>query len=175
MTESLRSGGLNLDYELARFSAKSGTRVSINKEARQFFLDFACSTGAIWSANFRDLTGAITRMATLAPRGRITRQEVKTEIHGLRLRWQGKSPASHAKILQNILVPERLAQLDRFDQAQLAEVVKICQQATSISAAGRILFNVSRQKKKQANDSDRLRKYLAKFGLDWQKVRLCSL
>ncbi len=81
----------NLDYELGRFSTKTGTRISINKDARQKFLNFATSPDAIWAANFRDLTGAITRMATLASRGRITNQEVKEEIQGLRHRWQNKS------------------------------------------------------------------------------------
>ncbi len=40
----------------------------------------------------------------------------------------------------------------------------------SISAAGRTLFAVSRQKRKTQNDADRLRKYLQKFGLDWDAV-----
>jgi len=40
----------------------------------------------------------------------------------------------------------------------------------SLSAAGRLLFAVSRLQKSQANDADRLRKYLARFGLDWSCV-----
>jgi transcriptional regulatory protein RtcR len=32
------------------------------------------------------------------------------------------------------------------------------------------LFSASRQKKKSANDSDRLRKYLGRFGLTWQRI-----
>jgi len=30
---------------------------------------------------------------------------------------------------------------------------------------------VSREQKKQPNDADRLRKYLARFGLTWDEVR----
>ena len=162
----------NLDYEVAKFSAKTGTRVSINKEARQLFLKFATSPDAVWSANFRDLAGAVIRMATLAPRGRITRQEVKAEIQRLRLKWQGKSNGDRSDILTSVLEPGQDHQLDLFDKVQLAEVVRICQNATTISEAGRIIFNISRRKKKHTNDSDRLRKYLAKYGLDWKKLQM---
>ena len=37
----------------------------------------------------------------------------------------------------------------------------------TLSEARRKLFAVSRRDKKQPNDADRLRKYLARFGLDW--------
>jgi transcriptional regulatory protein RtcR len=33
------------------------------------------------------------------------------------------------------------------------------------------LFDVSRTEKAKVNDADRLRKYLARFGLDWATVR----
>ena len=36
-----------------------------------------------------------------------------------------------------------------------------------LSEAGRHLFAVSRTKKKSRNDADRLRKYLARFGMSW--------
>jgi len=158
----------NLDYELTKFSAKTGNRISINREARQRFLKFATSSEALWSANFRDLTGAVTRMATLAPRGRIGSEEVRNEIAGLRRKWQGKTPRKPEQILAKTLKQEQLKQLDIFDQIQLAEVARICQTSASLSEAGRILFNISRTRKKQINDSDRLHKYLAKFGLEWK-------
>lgn len=161
----------NLDYELGRISAKTGTRISINKEARELFLNFAVSSDALWSRNFRDLTGAISRMATLAPRGRITSQEVRAEIETLHRRWREKSAEPQNDVLKQILPPEQLDQLDLFDQNQLTYVIRICRQSATISEAGRKLFNISRQKKTRVNDSDRLRKYLDKFGLDWNKVR----
>jgi len=40
-----------------------------------------------------------------------------------------------------------------------------------LSHAGRFLFSASRQQKTSANDADRLRKYLARFGLDWKSVQ----
>ena len=36
-----------------------------------------------------------------------------------------------------------------------------------MAEAGRLLFAVSRQDRKVSNDSDRLRKYLVRFGLEW--------
>jgi transcriptional regulatory protein RtcR len=40
-----------------------------------------------------------------------------------------------------------------------------------LSEAGRILFGASLARRTSANDADRLRKYLARFGLDWGAVR----
>ena len=39
------------------------------------------------------------------------------------------------------------------------------------SDAGRQLFNVSRLGKATVNDADRLRKYLARFGLSWEMLK----
>jgi len=50
-------------------------------------------------------------------------------------------------------------------------VLSVCRAADSLSEAGRRLFAVSRQGKKQPNDADRLRKYLARFGLNWEEVK----
>ena len=62
------------------------------------------------------------------------------------------------------------AQLDVFDQMQLAQVLAVCRQHKNLAAAGRALFNVSRLQRATPNDSDRLRKYLARFGLSWADV-----
>jgi transcriptional regulatory protein RtcR len=53
----------------------------------------------------------------------------------------------------------------------LACVIRACRDARSLSEAGRALFAESRKKKAHPNDADRLRKYLASFGLDWESVR----
>ena len=44
---------------------------------------------AQWTGNFRDLAGAVARMATLAPGGRITPAVVDDEIERLRMVWRG--------------------------------------------------------------------------------------
>ncbi len=160
----------NLDYELERFAARSGARITINKEARQLLLKFATTTEASWSANFRDLSGAVTRMATLSPAGRITTVTVKDEINRLLKAWHASGEDRKEAILTEILGHEQHDKLDLFDRAQLAEVLRVCRSAKNLSAAGRTLFAVSRQEKKQTNDADRLRKYLARFGLNWEQV-----
>ena len=70
----------NLDFELERYAKSHRKQVRMNKEAREAFLKFARNPDSKWSANFRDLNAAVTRMATLAPKGRITLSEVESEI-----------------------------------------------------------------------------------------------
>ncbi len=45
------------------------------------------------------------------------------------------------------------------------------QAAPSQAESGRRLFAVSREERSSQNDGDRLRKYLARFDLDWHGVR----
>jgi transcriptional regulatory protein RtcR len=72
----------NLDYELEQYGRRRGARVTFSREARERFLAFAVSGEAAWSANFRDLNAAMTRMATLAPGGRIDAATVEEECRG---------------------------------------------------------------------------------------------
>ncbi len=171
LTERLEDIEPNLDFELARFSSRTGSRVSINKEARQAFLQFATSSQARWSGNFRDLSGAVTRMATLAPKGRITTMEVKNEASQLVSRWQSDLDSDGDEIVKEILGSKAAAQLDLFDRLQLGQVLQICRKSANLSEAGRTLFQASRLKKKNTNDADRLSKYLAKFNLAWHQTR----
>jgi transcriptional regulatory protein RtcR len=157
----------NLQYELDQFARATGAHVTFNREAAGRFLTFAASSEAAWTANFRDLNGAVVRMATLAPGGRITVEEVEEEIARLKAAWRREAVAgSDEDVLRGILSDEQIADLDRFDLVQLAEVVRICRRARSLSDAGRTLFAASRRRKSSANDADRLRKYLARFGID---------
>lgn len=163
----------NLDFELERVSGSLGKQTSFNKEARQAFLKFAESAETPWSGNFRDLNAAVTRMATLAPRGRIRVEEVDEEIGRLRDSWvrPGEKAAPAEVDLEVLLGSEAFADIDPFDQVQLCHVVTVCRRAKSISEAGRELFAVSRMKRAVANDADRLKKYLARFGVDFAKCR----
>ncbi|HEY6174975.1 MAG TPA: hypothetical protein VIX73_11045, partial [Kofleriaceae bacterium] len=65
----------------------------------------------------------------------------------------------------------RAGELDRFDRVQLADVVAACAAAPSLSAAGRVLFARSLAHRTSRNDADRLRKYLARFALDFESIR----
>ena len=164
----------NFDYELQRFGARSGNRVTINSEARRLFLEFAISKKALWQANFRDLGGAVTRMATLAPKGRITAEEVREEISCLQNSWRG-GEQKKTNTLLSFIDGEKIAELDLFDRLQLERVLQVCMESATLAEAGRTLFDKSRLRKKVANDSDRLRKYLAKFGLDWERIQQESI
>ena len=62
------------------------------------------------------------------------------------------------------------AGLDLFDRFQLANVIAVCREHRSLSEAGRRLFAVSRLAKASSNDADRLKKYLARFGLSWDRL-----
>lgn len=159
----------NLDYELDRFAEREGDRASFNKEARQRYLAFATSPDAFWPGNFRDLAASVTRMATLSPKGRIDLDCVEAEIGRLQRLWSGQR-ADAIDILAEILTPEALAVIDPFDRVQLAETVRVCRNSRSLSEAGRTLFAASRARRTSSNDADRLRKYLARFELDWSRV-----
>ncbi|AXE36056.1 RNA repair transcriptional activator RtcR [Chromobacterium phragmitis] len=158
----------NLEFELARHAGEQGRHARFNAEARRGYLDFALSPQARWPGNFRELSASVTRMATLADAGRIDDAVVDEEIQRLRREWQDEGGDSAALAP---LSAERQAALDLFDRAQLEAVLRVCRQADSLSDAGRRLFAVSRLDKANPNDADRLRKYLARFGLSWQAIR----
>jgi len=160
----------NIEYELEQFAKKNSRLIRFSKEAREDFLRFAKSGEACWTANFRDLNNAIIRMATLGPGGRITRQTVADEIARLRRKWTRGEDGSQEDILNEVLGAEKIAGLDLFDRVQLAEVLRVCRRTRSMAEAGRILFAVSRTERKTANDADRLRKYLGRFGVEWRSV-----
>ena len=115
-----------------------------------------------------DLAASITRMATLSPTGRIDVDTVAFETTRLRSLWSGEKNAGDA--LEGLLSMDQLAQIDPFDRVQLAYVVGVCQSCSSLSAAGRQLFAASREQRRSTNDADRLRKYLARFELDWASI-----
>ena len=159
----------NLDHELSAASARLGRRISLAKDIRTAFLAFARAPEAKWSANFRDLNAAVIRMSTLAPGGRITRAVLDAEITRLQKAWQSApSTTPDETLLREVLGPTRAAELDLFDQAQLACVIRTCRAAETLSEAGRRLFGVTRGQRKITNDADRLRKYLARFKLAWK-------
>jgi len=150
----------NVEYELQRFATEAQSQVRFDKEARERYLRFADSPQALWRGNFRELGSSVARMATLAEQGRITLALVEEEIARLLSDWQAVSLPATAEMA-----------IDLFDLRQLETVLEVCRRSASLSEAGRELFAVSRLKKANPNDADRLRKYLARFGLSWESVR----
>lgn len=149
----------NIDYELHHFATHYQKAIRFNSDAKSHYIRFATSEQALWRGNFRELSASITRMATLAENGRITLTLVEEEIGRLKHNWGISS-----SLLKD-------SDIDLFDLSQLNTVIQTCQQSSTLSEAGRKLFAVSRQNKKQPNDADRLRKYLAKFGLSWEQIQ----
>jgi len=164
----------NVDHLLALAAQALGRQVRFTGEARAGYLAFAQSGAAIWRGNFRDLSASTTRLATLAENGRIGTELVQTEIARLRWLWDKPDQAGAAAaggVSLDELLGAAATPLDEFDRLQLQAVIDLCHQSASLSDAGRTLFNVSRSQRAVVNDADRLRKYLLKFGLSWERIR----
>ena len=110
---------------------------------------------------------------TRQPRGRITRTMVEDETAALQQDWASSTSDSDQTLVRGIL-GSATRDIDPFDLVQLANVIRTCQRTPNLSAAGRALFSVSREKRSTQNDADRLRKYLQKFNLDWHKLTVPS-
>ncbi|EJE50854.1 sigma54-dependent transcription regulator containing an AAA-type ATPase domain [Acidovorax sp. CF316] len=169
----------NLDHLLARTGTELGRTVRLSAEARTAYLRYAQSPDALWSGNFRDLSASATRLATLADSGRIGLPLVEAEIARLQWLWQPAKDARDGLLgaraadaidLRVLLGEDALDAMDLFDQLQLAAVLRVCRQARTLSEAGRQLFQASRAQRAVVNDADRLRKYLARFDLTWERA-----
>ena len=108
----------------------------------------------------------IVRMATLSSGGRIDLETVREEL----TRSRKARPLETQPDLAALLGPDYAERIDFFELVQLREVLKVCRASRSLADAGKKLFAVSRKAKKSSNDSDRLSKYLAHFGLDFHAV-----
>ena len=160
----------NLGYELERFARERGQRTRFSSEARERFLGFATGPEGAWHGNFRDLGAALTRMATLAPGGRVSLDVVNEEISRLRRAWHQGQDAPGADLLVRYLGEAKASQMDLFDRVQIEAVLGVCRRSRSLSDAGRTLFAASRSRRTTVNDSDRLRKFLTKLGLSWDDI-----
>lgn len=160
----------NLEYELQKFSMKSGQHITFNKEGYDLFMKYALAEQTKWSGNFRELNAVITRLSTLAPGGRIDKETVTAELE--RLQANSASDSGDEEDGLAGLLPSSYQDLyDPFDLVQLEYTVKICRESKNISEAGRKLFPVTRTQRKTKNDTDRLTKYLAKFDLSFDKIK----
>lgn len=162
----------NIDFELQRFAANYQRQLRFQRDAFDVYLKFAKSKEAVWQGNFRDLTASVTRLATLSSGELIRSETVEKEIQRLKQLWSVQStqkPAQDADILLRYLDPIQLSEIDEFDQIQLRGVLQVCENAKSMADAGRQLFAASRQQRNSTNDSDRVKKYLNKFGLSWER------
>ena len=185
----------NIDYELARLGSEQQQQYRFEPKARQLYEAFSMSAEAIWQGNFRDLTASMIRLTTLAESKAIRVEDVQAEIERLKELWllpissipQSQNSLSEDEIettldsglleqgsydlLSRCLDEETLTTIDPFDAVQLAYVIQVCIQHKNQATAGRYLYASSRDKLKSPNDSDRLRKYLLKFGLKFDELK----
>jgi transcriptional regulatory protein RtcR len=182
----------NIEYELTRYAQEQNKQVRFSEDAKDLFIELASADNASWRGNFIDFKAALLRLCTLSD-GVISAELVLQEFEKLHRQWADKNefnPASseqgnslesdnqfennESKItntddlissLKEVSI--KAEKLDTFDRNQLGFVVNVCRTKPSMAAAGRALFDVSRQTKTSSNDSSRLQKYLAKFGLRW--------
>jgi transcriptional regulatory protein RtcR len=165
----------NIEHLLAQNARESGRAVRFNAEAKARYLRFAQSADAQWSGNFRDLGASVTRMATLADGGRISEPLVEAEVERLRWLWRRHAPGAAGGGPDGpdiaALLGDQADALDLFDRLQLEAVIRVCRGSRTLSEAGRKLFNVTREQRSVVNDADRLRKYLLRYGLDWEALQ----
>ena len=161
----------NIDFELEQLGERKKQAISFTPEARRKFAAFASSAAAVWKRNFRDLNRAIDRMATLSSTGRITTKIVEREILELRDSWLEPSSIQPKKLVDKLLGDERANSIDDFKLIQLEAVLIVCCKCRSLSEAARLLFRRSLTLKKSKNDSDRLRKYLLGFEIEWSQIQ----
>lgn len=163
----------NIDFELARFATLHQQNIRFAKDAYAIYLAFAKSDDALWRGNFRELSASIERMATLCPQHTIDKATVLDEIATLQRLWHTQqTPHVGDDDLLTRFVPEAtLDGLDTFDKLQLKNVISLCQKCQTLAQAGRILFDHSRTQKRSVNDSDRLKKYLARFDISWHDIK----
>jgi transcriptional regulatory protein RtcR len=185
----------NIRYELNAYQKKNGLKIEFTREAAKLYLDFAQSPESPWKGNFRTLGQSIKRMCFNGHKDGITPDIVQHEIAQLNSYWdaitaddEGDFSEIRASVdtdredtdgerdaLKPAYLPEKVKQIlencDEFDRAQLVAAIEVCRESETLAAAGRKLFAKSRQKRVSHNDSDRLKKYLARFGLDWEGVK----
>ena len=161
----------NLIFETERVSQQLGARVSWSAQAMQRFLEFAL--GAPWPGNFRDLSSAVTRMATLANGHRITLEDVQQELvqierdHAVNLNGDGRG----LTLVRKVLSPEKIGSSELLDLKTLEAVLEVVMDCGNMAEAGRKLFAFSRLQKASSNDSDWVRKYLVRWDLKYQACR----
>ncbi|MBF0543588.1 MAG: sigma 54-interacting transcriptional regulator [Candidatus Riflebacteria bacterium] len=161
----------NITFELQRRSKETGKLLSFNIEAKKAYLQFAAGKEGKWPANFRDLNNSIARMAILSDGNRISKGDVEKEICRLKGEWSVVATTDSDFVIANLIGHQAESALDLFDRVQLFEVIKVCQKSNNLAEAGRQLFSESRKQRQKANDSDRLRKYLQRFGITWDLLQ----
>ena len=163
----------NIDHLLARTRPRTGRVVRFNAEARAALPALrAQPRGALERqlprpVGQRDAAGDAGRRRAHHDRaGRCRDRAAALAVEARHARRRAARRSTSAALLG----PEREAELDLFDRLQLEAVCACAASARTLSDAGRQLFEASRTQRSVVNDADRLRKYLAKYGLQWSQL-----
>jgi transcriptional regulatory protein RtcR len=163
-----------LDYVLEMHTGELYDRPCIRMDpgAREAFLNYARE--APWPGNLRQLHTAVIRMAARAKDSRITFKEVNEIIANLSRVVETSGENVGEKLLE--LVPkEILESLDMFDRHQLVHVLGVCRNSPSIAAASRKLFDKSLSSNDGKNHTQRLSRYLDRYGVEFDNIRNLDL
>ncbi len=173
----------NFNYELDLFRNQVNRGVVITDEARKLFMDYALAETTRWDGNFRELRNMVARMGTLAQDGEIRPSDVEREISRMNSTQTIEvvtvptpppliqSTPEEDPYLKSLLGSGYSERLDAIEIATLKYVLDICRTSTSAAEAGRRLYNVSRENRTTANDSDRIAKFLKTYNLRFSQVR----
>jgi transcriptional regulatory protein RtcR len=166
-----RHGDLQSAVRLALARHQAGPRrtFAIVSAALELFLNFATSTRAVWPQNFVELSSSVERLATFASvDGELSASIVRREILHLSAYWEGQDPV-HSRVER--VLGDGAQELDRIDRATLEEVLAVCVATSSMAEAGKLLFAKSRERRGSINDSDRMKKWLTRYGLTWTQIQ----
>ena len=171
----------NFEYELHYFKDHVNRGVVITDEARKVFMDYALAETTPWSGNFRELRNMVTRLGTLAKDGEITPQDVNREIRRNQPVEQvaqeapsepaSALPEEEDEYLKSLLGSGYTGRYDAIALATLKYVLDVCKTSASAAEAGRKLYNVSRDSRSIANDSDRIAKFLKTYNLKFSQLQ----
>jgi transcriptional regulatory protein RtcR len=185
-----------IQADLLEYGGGNHAACNITDEALKKYLAFAHSPEAKWRGNFRSLNQSVKRMCFFAQDGQITKAIVIDEIERLKTIWENEyylsdfnpeKASDKGTVRASVDTDQEMQQefspalekildgCDEFDQVQLLAVIDACRKSETMASAGRKLFAKSRQKRASFNDSDRLKKYLERFGLSWEDVRPMEL
>lgn len=142
----------------------------IETKALDLYLGFATSDRAPWPGNFPELSGSLERLFSFAAAsGGLDLGVARREVLHLNASWEAADP-SRSRV-ERVLGLAASRDLDRVDRVALEEVLLVCAATPSMAEAGKLLFAKSRERRSTVNDSDRMKKYLARYGLDWARIQ----
>ena len=162
----------NIEKALDDESQTFNSRTTMTTEARAKFLKFAQSSSSTWDANWRDFNQAFHRMATFCNEGkRIGVKEVEREIKNLQARWNNPADSDDEFPLSRKLLGKRFHDYDLIEIITLEGACKHMRTCKNQAVAGRKLFQSTLEDKPKTNLSDRIKKLLNSFDLNWEQIQ----